>query len=110
MVAELNSVVPSFGITADAPTITPLRPHWGKDSTNVYYDLHWQVPWGLRIKGAHPDTTLPKLDDYGYVLNDTVTISRDEKEYPSDEYTVWQRAESDPNTGEITTLYARYSE
>jgi hypothetical protein len=40
-IAELNTVVPTFGVTADAPSLVPLSPHFGTDSTNVYYDLHW---------------------------------------------------------------------
>lgn len=50
MVAELNSVVPTFDISADAPTAVPLVPHWGSDSSNVYYKLHMQPQWGFRIK------------------------------------------------------------
>jgi hypothetical protein len=40
MLAELNSVVPSFGLTIDAPTLNPMTPHFDADSTNVYYKLH----------------------------------------------------------------------
>jgi hypothetical protein len=40
MVAELNSVVPTFGITVDSPTIKPIAPHFDADSTNTYYKLH----------------------------------------------------------------------
>jgi hypothetical protein len=28
MIAELNTVVPSFDVVADAPTMTPLTPHF----------------------------------------------------------------------------------
>lgn len=42
MVAELNSVVPTFDISVDAPTSTPLKPHFDADSSNVYYKLHVQ--------------------------------------------------------------------
>lgn len=52
MIAELNSVVPTFKITADAPTMTPLAPHFDKQSNNVAYWLHWQPQWGMRIKEA----------------------------------------------------------
>jgi len=40
MIAELNSVVPTFDISADAPTMTPIVPHFDVNSTNVYYKLH----------------------------------------------------------------------
>ena len=67
MIAELNSVVPTFDISVDAPTETPLIPHWSEDSSNVYYKLHVQPQWGLRIKG--------KPGSF---------YSTDEKDYPSD--------------------------
>ena len=49
MIAELNSVVPTFAIREDAPTMEPLTPHFDADSTNVYYKLHVQPQWGLRV-------------------------------------------------------------
>jgi hypothetical protein len=52
MIAELNSVVPTFKITADAPTMTPLPPHFDKQSNNVTYWLHTQPQWGMRVKKA----------------------------------------------------------
>jgi hypothetical protein len=41
MIAELNSVVPTFDIQADAPSMSPLTPHFDEGSTNTYYKLHW---------------------------------------------------------------------
>ena len=52
MVAELNTVVPTFDITADAPTQMPLKPHFDSASTDVYYKLHWQPQWGMRMQLA----------------------------------------------------------
>ena len=49
-IADLNSVVPTFDITEDAPTMNALTPHFDADSTNVYYKLHMQTPYGFRIK------------------------------------------------------------
>lgn len=42
MIAELNSVVPTFDISPDAPTLEPIQPHFDSNSTNVYYKLHSQ--------------------------------------------------------------------
>ena len=99
MIAELNTVVPTFGITADPPSLLPLNPHWGADSTNVYYDLHWQPQWGFRIKTAANNLTLPTVSPSGnlFVYNDGETIfqgqygnsplrdlSKDARIYPSD--------------------------
>ena len=39
-IAELNSVIPTFDIAADAPTMAPITPHFDVNSTNVYYKLH----------------------------------------------------------------------
>ena len=49
MIAELNTVVPTYDLVADAPTMTPIVPHYDVDSTNVYYKLHVQPTWGLRV-------------------------------------------------------------
>ena len=37
MVAELNTVVPTFDICADAPSLVPISPHFDANSNNVYY-------------------------------------------------------------------------
>ena len=55
MIAELNTVVPTFAVTPDAPTMNPVVPHFDTQSTDVYYKLHWQAPWGFRIKETTPD-------------------------------------------------------
>ena len=52
MVAELNTVVPTFDITVDAPTLAPINPHFDVSSTDVYYKLHMQPHWGFRIAAA----------------------------------------------------------
>lgn len=83
MLAELNSVVPTFDITAEAPSsgeahqITedysiydPIKPHFDEDTTNVYYNLHMGTPWGFKIKpvtttmneSEEPETDLPTDD------------------------------------------------
>jgi hypothetical protein len=37
MIAELNSTMPAFGISTDAPSIVPTAPHFDTDSTNKFY-------------------------------------------------------------------------
>ena len=86
MVAELNTVVPTFGLTIDAPTQTPLTPHFDSASTDVYYELHWQPQWGLRVK-----------------LADATDSSKQEK-VPSDTTTTWIRQIYD-NTSKTTKNY-----
>lgn len=49
MIAELNSVVPTFELTVDPPTEIPNLPMFDGDSTNMHYQLHMQPSWGLRI-------------------------------------------------------------
>lgn len=51
-IADLNSVVPTFDIAADAPTMNPITPHFDADSTNVYYKLHMQSPYGFRVAAS----------------------------------------------------------
>lgn len=83
-IAELNSVVPDFAITADAPTMWPIVPHFDMDSTNVYYKLHWQPQWGFRIAQAAADR--------------------------SDDLTAWIREEYDIQTGISQKFYYNGSE
>lgn len=52
MIAELNSVVPEFGIAVEAPQMTPIAPHFDKTSSNIYYKLHLSPSWGFKIKEA----------------------------------------------------------
>lgn len=52
MIAELNTVVPTFDIAPDPPTMNPIAPHFDIASTDVYYKLHQQAPWGFRVGQA----------------------------------------------------------
>lgn len=54
-IAELNTVVPTFDIAHDAPTLSPITPHFDTDSNNVYYKIHMQPQWGLKVKKAAAD-------------------------------------------------------
>lgn len=65
MLAELNSVVPTFAISADAPTETLIAPHFDDRSTNVLYNLHTQPSWGMRIKKA--DELISESDGLRYM-------------------------------------------
>lgn len=95
MIAELNSVVPSFGITADPPSLEPLAPHFDADSTNVFYRLHVQPSWGFRVGkaedfegqpsdthvnavGARWDSNLKTIDwQYIYDYNGAIYYNKD---------------------------------
>lgn len=52
-VAELNSVVPTFAISVDAPTEIPVSPHFDASNTNIFYTLHMQPQWGFQVKSAN---------------------------------------------------------
>lgn len=81
MIAELNSVVPTFDITVDAPTLNPIPPHFDADSNNVYYKLHMQPSWGFKVKEATENmpsdttvtATLAEWDDINKTINSTIT-------------------------------------
>lgn len=92
MVAELNTVVPTFDIEADAPKMVPLTPHFDASSTNVYYKLHWSPPWGFRVKAASPELKGPILNDNGTDSSSGLTyMTSNSEEYPSDETTTWYK-------------------
>lgn len=102
MVAELNSVVPVFDIGVDAPTLSPITPHFDDDSTNVYYKLHWQPQWGFRVKAADWSLKGPTFNLEGQAHgagevylrrqpqeNESFMHVSDTTFYPSDESVVW---------------------
>ena len=64
-IADLNSVVPTFDIAADAPTMNPITPHFDADSTNVYYKLHMQSPYGFRV-AKKPEGGISDADTVWY--------------------------------------------
>lgn len=76
MVAELNSVVPTFDVEADAPTVVPLAPHFDPDSSNVFYRLHVQPAWGMRTKFADPTLQLPRINVNGQILDTEPAYAR----------------------------------
>lgn len=108
MIAELNSVVPTFDVCADAPTIVPLSPHFDTTSTNVYYKLHWQPSWGLRVKSADTDLRGPVLNANGGIDGGFTLLTNESKDYPSDVNTAWLKNEYDPNTDIMYQYYFDY--
>lgn len=107
MIAELNSVVPTFTLTSDAPTITPIMPHFDKDSTNVYYRMHYQPQWGFRVKSAKNYIGNLSLDENGKpnIEGHPYDFSMDNVLYPSDGETAWLRYEYDKAENKQTPLY-----
>lgn len=93
MIAELNSVVPTIDISADAPTLAPMMPHFDKDSTNIYYKLHMQPSWGFRVRAADHLLRVPTLDYSGSKISDgtgiNVLAGSHLESYPSDEKVPW---------------------
>lgn len=106
MIAELNSVVPTFDIEADAPTQTPMAPHFDATSTTVYYKLHMQPQWGLRTKAALPSHSLPLTNTQGeFVVGSTKARELDQIQYPSDQKAVWKKSIYDKYADTLTTSY-----
>ena len=67
MIAELNSVVPSFRLVVDAPSLDPVVPHFDADTTNIHYNLHVQPSWGFQIKKSSNSS---ESDEYIYQTGD----------------------------------------
>ena len=106
MIAELNTVVPTFGVTPDAPSLLPISPHFGADSTNVYYDLHWQPAWGFRVKAASNEWNVSQIKPNGQLvlrnenninsqINNVKTRKKDTVFYPSDQFMTWSQTFED---------------
>ena len=118
MIAELNTVIPTFGVTADPPTTVPISPHWGADSTNVYYDLHWQPAWGFRVKAASNNLQMTKINKNGtlnfrnqaniYTQDRNTKAREDGISYPSDVWMAWKHTFKDTSLaggGQQKTFY-----
>jgi hypothetical protein len=52
MIGSLNSDAPHFSVVADAPSVNPMAPHMGENSTNQNYTLHIPTNWGFKVKPA----------------------------------------------------------
>lgn len=96
MIAELNSVVPTFDVSADAPTMTPLVPHFDTQSTDIYYKLHWQPSWGFRIAEAQGTQTTKSED---------ANVGK----YPSDAMVSYDNSVYNPSTGKNETSKMEYN-
>lgn len=113
MVAELNSVVPTFDVEADAPTSVPLAPHFDPDSSNVFYRLHVQTPWGMRTKFADPNLQIPRINVNGQILDvepDYARVPDAEGKrilYPSDQKVTLESDFYDKYNDEKTHKYLR---
>jgi hypothetical protein len=64
MIATLNSIIPRFGVVAEAPSEDPIAPHFGYENTNVDYILHMPTNWGFRIKEAENEETSDLFEKY----------------------------------------------
>lgn len=96
-IANLNSVVPTFDVAFDGPTLVPTLPHFDTDSTNTYYKLHMQPQWGLRVRCANPA-------DYEGKFGETV----DTKEYKSDVDVIAANVNKNPHSGGYNPEFGSY--
>lgn len=105
MLAELNSVVPSFSVSADAPTVSPTVPHFDLASTNFHYNLHLQSSWGFRVKSALNIASKDiVMDGLAQQTNTTTRLNFNPiitKGLPSDEQISWLRPFYDENLGTL---------
>ena len=78
MIAELNTVVPTFDIVPDAPTLAPIAPHFDANSNNVYYQLHYQPQWGMRVRSAGLiDSSGEGIDENGFHSDEDIAWRRE---------------------------------
>ena len=112
MVAELNSVTPTFNLEADPPTSTPIIPHFDANSTNLFYTLHWQPTWGMRIKSSEK-FKIPMMDSYGNELNQITasthnvasTAFQNLGQIPSDISVKWSKTVLDSSNNLVNTWF-----
>lgn len=107
MIADLNTIVPTFSFTADAPTVTPVPPHYDPNQTNTNYNIHIQGPWGLRVRGANGALKVPAIDNFGRISDKLPAIQATKhfSTYPSDFATQWKGSFYDITTEEENEKY-----
>lgn len=112
MIADLNTITPTFSFTADAPTVTPVPPHYDPNQTNTNYNIHIQGPWGLRVRGANGNLKVPSIDHFGRISDKLPAIRATDSivTYPSDFTTAWEGAFYDiAQEEEDKKFYSQYS-
>ena len=95
-IAELNSVVPTFALFVDPPTQMPIQPHFDKDQTSVYYPLHVQPSWGLRVKSTTDSSDIEVKRQVARYDENSNYISTSTETVPADIY--FNKAGFDKNT------------
>ena len=109
MIADLNTLAPTFTFTADAPAVTPVPIHYDALNTNASYNVHMQTPWGLRVRGASGELTVPLIHGSGAISDDaTNSVHATENRgitYPSDFETHWRGDFYDISSDTKTTKY-----
>lgn len=106
MIAELNTIIPNFGIDAEAPTTTLIKPYYDTDTTNMYYKIKIQPQWGFRTKAANSTLFVDTINNNGMPSGEGFTpLRQDGIEYPSDVYTSWKSNFYDKNTDEEVEKY-----
>ena len=70
----------------------PITPHFDVNSTNVYYKLHTQPQWGLRVKEKE----------------NNITLSENVEVYPSDVKSEYTKITYNPATGSQTERTVEY--
>ena len=107
MIADLNTITPTFSFTADAPTVTPVPPHYDPNNTNTNYNIHIQGPWGMRVRGAYGGLKVPTVDHMGRISDKYPAVRASEMtvSYPSDFTTEWKGAFYDITSEEESTKY-----
>ena len=110
MVADLNTITPSFTFTPDAPAVTPIPIHYDAMNTNTNYNVHMQTPWGIRVRGADGKMILPLINSSGGITNGELGNSIFATEahginYPSDFRTEWKGDFYDITTNSASSKY-----
>ena len=104
-IADLNTVVPTFDLVVDSPTMMPIKPHFDVDSTNVYYKLHLQPSYGFRVGSPNGGNDNQKDDTEYYYYTDGE--NEPQKKSLSDEQTYWIKEEYNEETGFTVLKYCQ---
>ena len=70
MIAELNSVVPSFSITSIPPVGGPHAPYFSVEEANTYYNMHVASNWNMTLGEVNFNTKAFEEDFVDNSVND----------------------------------------
>ena len=77
LIAHLNSLFPGLEIVQEPPTVEPISPFMGAESTDMIARLHIQTPWGFEVKSYDTSGMTPEeVERANFPSDETTRVKR----------------------------------